>query len=207
MNSNPAQTRVAAVAVLKLLRPLQWIKNLFVFAPLLFSVSAWSFHSFWVTFAAFLAFCFAASAVYIFNDLNDAERDRRHPTKRFRPIASGQVAPWVAALAIVVLVALSAAVLIAAAPAALGAAGAYLLLNIAYTLRLKHLPVVDIFCIAAGFVLRVFAGGLALGVPISSWTFVTTLCLALYLASVKRHQELLRVDPTQERAQSCNSIR
>jgi decaprenyl-phosphate phosphoribosyltransferase len=135
-------------------------------------------------------FCLASSATYIINDIQDVERDRKHPKKSLtRPIASGAV-PVPMALA---LLAVLYAVLIAAAfwmPEVLGVIAIYALLNVAYTFYLKHQPVLDIFTIALGFVLRVYAGAMALSVPVSSWMFITTLCLALYLAAVKRRQEL-----------------
>jgi 4-hydroxybenzoate polyprenyltransferase len=139
---------------------------------------------------AALLFCLASSATYIINDIQDVERDRKHPKKSLtRPIASGAV-PVPTALG---LLALLYAVLIATAfymPEVLAVIAAYALLNVAYTFYLKRQPVLDIFTIALGFVLRVYAGAMALSVPVSSWMFITTLCLALYLAAVKRRQEL-----------------
>lgn len=176
--------------LLTLMRPRQWVKNGFVFAPLLFTGSFLQGDAIRHVLLAVVLFCVASSATYIVNDLHDIERDRRHPKKsRTRPLASGLVAP---AQALVLLVLLY-AVLIGAwfvAPAVIAVIAGYLLLNLAYTFLLKHQPVIDIFTIAIGFVLRVYAGAMALSVPMSSWMFVTTLCLALYLAAVKRRQEL-----------------
>jgi len=172
------------------MRPRQWVKNGFVFAPLLFTGSFLQGDAIRHVLLAVVLFCVASSATYIVNDLHDIERDRRHPKKsRTRPLASGLVAP---AQALVLLVLLY-AVLVGAwfvAPAVIAVIAGYLLLNLAYTFLLKHQPVIDIFTIAIGFVLRVYAGAMALSVPMSSWMFVTTLCLALYLAAVKRRQEL-----------------
>ncbi|WP_336597248.1 decaprenyl-phosphate phosphoribosyltransferase [Paraburkholderia bengalensis] len=185
-------------ALVRLVRPLQWIKNFFVFAPLLFSGKFRFESSIQNACIAFIAFCLVSSAVYVFNDLNDVERDRRHPKKRFRPIASGQIPPFVAAVMIGMLLAACVSISLPTTWRLLLVLGAYLLLNIGYTLQLKHQPVIDIFCIAAGFVLRVVAGAVVLGVPLSSWMFVTTLCLALYLASLKRRQELLAMKSDSE---------
>lgn len=139
---------------------------------------------------ATVLFCIASSATYIVNDLQDIERDRRHPTKSLtRPLAAGMVSVRAAVGLLTVLC----TVLVGGwfvVPKVLMVIGGYLVLNLAYTFVLKHEPVVDIFTIAAGFVLRVYAGAMALTVPVSSWMFITTLCLALYLAAVKRRQEL-----------------
>lgn len=176
--------------LLALMRPRQWVKNAFVLAPLLFSGE---FHDLDSVISALIAaglFCIASSATYIVNDLHDIEHDRRHPRKSLtRPLASGLVSPRSA----LVLLALLYGALIAAwfrFPEVIYVIIGYLLLNLAYTFVLKHQPVLDIFTIALGFVLRVYAGAMALSVPVSGWMFVTTLCLALYLASIKRRQEL-----------------
>lgn len=173
-----------------LLRPRQWVKNVFVFAPLIFAGEFLKLQSIEKVALAALIFCVASSATYILNDLTDIERDRRHPKKsKSRPLASGLVSiPQAITLLLILYVALLAAWFVM--PAVLYVVLGYLLLNLAYTFVLKHQPVIDIFTIAIGFVLRVYAGAMALSVPVSSWMFVTTLCLALYLAAVKRGQEL-----------------
>ena len=173
-----------------LLRPRQWVKNVFVFAPLIFAGEFLKLQSVEKVALAALIFCVASSATYILNDLTDIERDRRHPKKsKSRPLASGLVSVTQAiTLLLILYVALLAAWFVM--PAVLYVVLGYLLLNLAYTFVLKHQPVIDIFTIAIGFVLRVYAGAMALSVPVSSWMFVTTLCLALYLAAVKRGQEL-----------------
>ncbi len=176
--------------LIKLLRPSQWVKNIFVLAPLIFSGEFLHLESIKTSLLAFVLFCIASSATYIVNDLHDIERDRRHPTKsKTRPLAAGKVTVSMALGLLVFLLAL----LVAGgflAPRVLAVIAVYLLLNVAYSFVLKHQPVIDIFTIALGFVLRVYAGAMALAVPLSSWMFVTTLCLALYLAAVKRKQEL-----------------
>lgn len=141
---------------------------------------------------AALLFCLASSSVYIVNDIRDIEHDRRHSGKSAtRPLASGAISIRAAILLLCVLYAALAAGCFFI-PSVITAIAAYLFLNLAYSFVLKSLPVFDIFCIAAGFVLRVLAGADALGVPLSPWMFITSLCLALYLAAVKRRQELAR---------------
>ena len=175
---------------MRLLRPRQWVKNVFVLAPLIFAGEFLHPESIKTSLLAFALFCIASSATYIVNDLHDIERDRRHPTKsRTRPLAAGKVTvPAAFTLLGCLLMLLVAGSFMA--PRVMAVIAAYLLLNVAYSFVLKHQPVIDIFTIALGFVLRVYAGAIALSVPLSSWMFVTTLCLALYLAAVKRKQEL-----------------
>ncbi len=172
------------------MRPKQWVKNGFVAAPLIFSAEFLDPQAVGRTVLAILLFCLAASAVYIVNDMKDLERDRLHPKKSLsRPLAAGIVPPT---MAYVLLGAIYIVLLMGwwLEPKIVQVIVVYLALNIAYTFVLKHEPVVDIFTIAIGFVLRVYAGAMALSVPVSNWMLVTTLCLALYLAAVKRRQEL-----------------
>ncbi|WP_413628597.1 decaprenyl-phosphate phosphoribosyltransferase [Herbaspirillum frisingense] len=188
IRSNPPLTQ--ALGLIKLMRPKQWVKNGFVLAPLVFSgkflLSATVAHSL----LAVLLFCVASSATYVMNDMHDVERDRQHPRKsKTRPLAAGVVSMAAA----VVLLAILYSILVwgwFAAPKVMMIISGYMLLNLAYTFVLKHQPVVDIFTIAIGFVLRVYAGAVALDVPLSTWMAITTLCLALYLAAIKRRQEL-----------------
>ena len=178
------------LGLIRLMRPKQWIKNGFVLAPLVFAGQFLNFNAVGHALIAVALFCLASSATYIINDIQDVGRDRKHPRKSIsRPIASGVVTVPMA----LALLALLYTVLIAAAfwvPMVMTVIAAYAVLNVAYTFYLKRQPVLDIFTIAIGFVLRVYAGAMALSVPVSSWMFITTLCLALYLAAVKRRQEL-----------------
>jgi 4-hydroxybenzoate polyprenyltransferase len=177
-------------ALVRLLRPRQWIKNGFVFAPLVFSGSFVRRAAVIDTVVAAALFCVAASLVYVFNDLRDLAADRAHPVKRYsRPLASGEVSigqayAVMAGLTLVLLTGLL------VDPATTGVIWLYVLLNVAYTIKLKTVPVVDLFALAGGFVLRVQAGATALSLLISPWMLITTLCLALYLAAVKRRDEL-----------------
>jgi decaprenyl-phosphate phosphoribosyltransferase len=176
--------------LIRLMRPKQWIKNGFVLAPLMFTGEFLNLS--WISpalFATFL-FCVASSATYIVNDINDIERDRRHPKKsKSRPLASGVVTIPTALMLLAILYGTLAWGWFFAPEVVMVIVG-YLALNFLYTFFLKNIPVIDIFAIASGFVLRVYAGAVALSVPLSGWMAVTTLCLALYLAAVKRRQEL-----------------
>lgn len=182
-------------ALVRLLRPRQWAKNAFVLAPLIFSGSFRQPHAVLNSLLAFILFCAAASTAYIFNDIIDVAANAAHPVKsRTRPIAAGEVSLGWARAMCVGGIALVLAAFAWSRPTAL-AALVYVLLNFAYSVRLKQVPVVDIFVLASGFVLRVFAGAAAIPVPVSSWMLITTLSLALYLAVIKRRQELIDNGP------------
>jgi 4-hydroxybenzoate polyprenyltransferase len=177
-------------AILVSLRPRQWIKNGVLLAPLVFARQGDVGGAVVRALAALAIFCSITSAVYLFNDLLDRERDRLHPEKRHRPIAAGELPIPVAAVLAAVL---AAAGLICAALLSVPFAWAslsYILLQITYTLWLKHLVLLDVFAVAAGFVLRVVAGALVIGVPISNWLYLCTLLLALFLSMGKRRAEL-----------------
>lgn len=190
MSSVPVLRLNTMTGLLKLVRPKQWVKNAFVIMPLVFSGNLHDQEAAIRVVLAFVLFCLASSATYVMNDIHDVERDRKHPKKsKTRPIASGTVSIHAAILLLCVIVAglLGLGFLL---PSVFKVVGIYICLNVAYTFVLKHEPVIDIFVIATGFVLRVYAGTEAVGVELSGWMAVTTLCLALYLASVKRLQEL-----------------
>lgn len=178
-------------ALITLMRPRQWIKNSFVLAPLVFSGLIADYFSVINAMIAALLFCLASSATYIANDIHDIEQDRKHPEKiKKRPLASGAVTIQQAFILLVIIYGF----LLSGyffSPAVFYVIALYLGLNIAYTFVFKYLPIIDIFSIAIGFVLRVYAGTVVLNVPTSPWMMVTTLCLALFLAAIKRRQELL----------------
>lgn len=177
--------------IIKLLRPKQWLKNAFVFIPLLFRGLAFDTISFYNASIAFILFCIAASAVYVLNDIRDIEDDRKHPVKSMgRPLAAGQLSVKTAyyILGILYLILLTQLWYF---PDLLKVIAVYVGLNVLYTFMLKHQPVIDIFVIAIGFVLRIVAGAVAIAVQTSSWMLITTLCLALYMAAIKRRQEIL----------------
>ena len=182
--------RTGSLAIVRLLRPKHWIKNLFVLAPLIFSGLFTQQSARLYALFGMLLFCVAASIVYILNDLADRHLDALHPTKRFtRPLASGAVSVATARTLLIVLSALLLAGSFVSIPLEAVLVG-YIVLNVLYSTWLKHMPVIDIFCVAAGFVLRVYAGAVVIGVPLSSWMLVTTLAIALYLAAIKRRDEL-----------------
>jgi len=177
-------------SILKAVRPHQWVKNLFVAAPVVFAKRLGDPSSGLRAAAAFGAFCLLTSAVYLVNDLVDLEKDRAHPTKRHRPIASGKLKPEVArVLAALFALAAVGSGLALGVPFALTAVG-YLALNAAYSLRLKRIAFVDVACISVGFLLRVLAGALAIGVPASRWLLLCTLLLSALLGFGKRAHEL-----------------
>ncbi|HEX8694943.1 MAG TPA: decaprenyl-phosphate phosphoribosyltransferase [Longimicrobium sp.] len=193
-------------ALARLLRPRQWIKNGFVLAPAVFAGVYLERDSVLRALAATALFCVAASAVYVFNDLMDVETDRLHPVKRdTRPLASGAL-PVSTARAILAGLVVALALGVLAFPAVAPALAGYVALNAAYTLRLKHVAVVDLFCIASGFVLRIYAGARAVDVPLSAWMLITTLALALYLAAVKRRQELATSGPEARRVLGAYTV-
>ena len=174
-SSVPVSLKDQIFGLLALMRPKQWVKNGFVFAPLLFTGELLNANAVLQTVMAAVFFCIASSATYIVNDLHDIELDRQHPKKsKSRPLASGVVKPTAA---IFLLASLYLILLLGFyfMPKVLLVIAAYLVLNLAYTFFLKHQPVIDIFTIAIGFVLRVIAGSMALGVDASAWMCVTTL--------------------------------
>jgi 4-hydroxybenzoate polyprenyltransferase len=169
---------------------MQWAKNLFVLAPLVFGRRLEDPVALTHALLALIAFCCASSAVYLFNDIRDREEDRRHPVKRLRPLAAGTLAlpVAVAAMATLAVAAVAAALVVGdgLVPILLG----YLLLNLAYTLWLKHQVILDVMAISLGFVLRVLGGAAATAVEVSSWLMLCTIFLALFLAFSKRRHEL-----------------
>lgn len=175
---------------LRLIRIPQWIKNTFLFVPLLFSLNLFEFNFLIKTFAGFFIFCFTSSIVYIINDMNDIEADRAHPVKRNRPLAAGKVSQKnaytvIAILALPVLISLmffnlKFAILLLT----------YFLLNLFYSISFKHIVILDIFSIAAGFMIRVISGAFIINVEISYWLILTTMFISLFIAAMKRHSEL-----------------
>ncbi len=179
--------------IIKLLRPKQYIKNLFVFLPLFFGgyiteISHWT-----TTLWLFFSFCFASSAIYCLNDIVDADNDRSHPVKRNRPIASGVISKTTAIIIMLLCISISILLLYIGKIKILSSLiiFAYLILNILYCFWLKRISIADIFCIAFGFVLRVAAGGIASGIWISPWIVLMTFLLTLLLATSKRRYDVI----------------
>ncbi len=175
---------------LKLIRAPQWIKNLFVFVPLLFSKHFFDKDYFILSLAGFAIFCLTSSLVYIVNDIIDIEADRAHPVKKERPLPSGKISKKQASITAFILFLIIIFSGINFNPLFLALIGSYLILNLFYSLKWKHIVLVDIFCIAAGFMIRVIAGAYIIEVEISSWLLLTTMFISLFLAIMKRKSEL-----------------
>ncbi len=178
---------------ISLFRIPQWIKNLFVFVPLLFSRHLFDLEYLFIVLGGFVIFCLTSSVVYIINDIIDSEADKYHPVKKNRPVASGEITQKSAAIAafvlfLIVLFSLQYFEFLFSLSAAV-----YLLLNVFYSFWFKHVVLLDIFSIAAGFMIRVVAGAFIINVEISSWLILTTMFLSLYLAVMKRRSELVVV--------------
>ncbi|WP_156027100.1 UbiA prenyltransferase family protein [Sporocytophaga myxococcoides] len=178
--------------IIKLIRVYQWPKNFFVFLPLFFSGKILAFENFKKVLWVFLAFCLVASAVYIINDLFDIKSDKKHPEKRFRPIASGAISIPYAIILCGGLLSFSITIALSQFNTLilfflLG----YFLLNILYSLRLKKIAIVDLMVIAIGFILRVFVGGVSIDTALSKWLVLMTFLLALFLGFAKRRDDLL----------------
>lgn len=178
-------------ALIKTMRPRQWTKNGFVFFALVFDKQLLQLTPFARTLAGFALFCLVSSAVYIFNDLADIEADRRHPEKKKRPLPSGQLSQAAAWAAGILLVGASLPLGWLLSPALAAVLAVYFLINLAYSRWLKHVPILDVLIIAAGFVLRVHAGTTLIEVErFSPWLYVVTTLGALYLGFGKRRSEL-----------------
>ncbi len=176
-----------------LLRPLQWVKNSFLFAPLIFSKHLFEEGYFFTELLAVAAFCLLSSSVYALNDIADRQADRDHPIKKNRPVASGILSASQAALIASVVFALAVVVSANLSLKFQLAAGLYFVLNIGYSFWLKQVMLVDIFVIAAGFMLRVLAGAFAIDVKVSHWLVLCTLFVSLFLAASKRRGEILLI--------------
>ena len=189
----PGGVRVTGFArsVLTELRPRQWVKNLLVLAPLLFSQNLLVPEAVVRALAAFALFCLASSSVYLLNDIQDYKKDRLHPTKRRRPIASGELgvgAAWTI-MTVLLMCALAGGLALSTTTAMILAA--YWIINLLYSVWLKHIVILDLFALASGFVLRVVGGGIAIQVEISHWLVLCTMLLALFLGFSKRRHELM----------------
>lgn len=185
------------LAYIRVARPHQYVKNAFIWFPLFFGLKLSDPHAVLNVFWAFVSFSFVASAVYVLNDIQDINEDREHPQKRNRPLASGALSISDAVVFSICLFAASFCVSLVSLPKQfILIIFIYLLLNIFYSFYLKHIAIVDVVCIALGFVLRVIAGGIVSAVPVSHWIIITTFLLAIFLALGKRRDDLLN---------SCNA--
>jgi 4-hydroxybenzoate polyprenyltransferase len=189
------------IVFLALARPKQWIKNFFILIPAVFGAHSLDVRLFSALSATFAAFCLFSSSVYVVNDILDRERDRLHPKKRLRPIARGDISVPAAAVFcfLTIITATGLALWVNKAVALLG--GVYFCMNCLYSCRIKHVPVIDVFCIASGFILRVYAGGTAVSIPISPWLMLNVFFLSLFLGFGKRRSEL-----THSRGEGCRAV-
>ncbi|AFM19682.1 4-hydroxybenzoate polyprenyltransferase-like prenyltransferase [Mycolicibacterium chubuense NBB4] len=187
--------------IVKAMRPRQWVKNVLVFAAPVAALGderyVYDYRQVLVKVAiAFVAFCLAASAVYLVNDARDVEADRAHPTKRFRPIAAGVVPEWLAYVLAVVLGVASLAISMLATPNLAVVMAIYIGIQLAYCFGLKHQPVIDICIVSSGFLIRAIAGGVAADVPLSQWFLLMMAFGSLFMAAGKRYAELQLAERT-----------
>lgn len=185
---------MALVELFKSIRPQQWLKNLFIFAPLIFSENIFNRSMFLQSLLAFAVFCLLSGALYILNDLKDLEEDRIHPIKSKRPLAAGELKKRQAITAFVILSFISLLFASLVNEEFLWVCLVYYVLQIAYSFALKHVVILDVFIVASGFFLRVIAGAVAIQVQISPWLLICTTLLALFLALSKRRHEILLLD-------------
>jgi 4-hydroxybenzoate polyprenyltransferase len=196
MSLNGPEADAAAVGGLTLraawraMRPRQWTKNLLVFAPLVFSGLLLSFEACWQSCLAFVAFSAAASGIYVLNDIFDRDEDRHHPAKRLRPVAAGDLSVTVAFSLVLVLTVAAMCVAAVLGLAAVLCVTGFVILNIAYSYRLKQVVIIDVMAIAGGFTLRCLGGAAAIGVEASTWLLSCTALLALLVGFGKRRHEL-----------------
>lgn len=181
------------MAGIKLLRPAQWIKNTFVFMPLIFGARLFHWEEFSLVAAMFVTFCLASSATYILNDYVDVQQDRAHPLKKSRPLASGIISPAVAffLMAVLLVATFGLSALLGAPRSCYLLLAAYLGLQVAYCFLLKNLVILDVLSISLGFLLRVLAGAEVVDLPLSSWLLLCTFSVAIFLALGKRRHEVV----------------
>jgi len=176
-----------------LIRVPQWIKNLFVFVPLLFSMHFFESGYFIISLKAFFIFCLASSFIYIINDLVDLEADANHPKKKNRPLPSGKISKKSAVILSVVILFIFFGLAFDTNVEFKYFLTAFVILNVLYSFYFKHIVILDVFSIAAGFSIRVLAGAAIISVPISDWLILTTMFISLFLGVMKRHSELEQV--------------
>lgn len=187
-----AKDRSAFAALMAAMRPRQWAKNVLVFAAPLAAGRLFELDVLIPSIGAFVAFCLISSATYLINDVRDVEIDRGHPKKSARPIAAGQLSPKAAVIAAVVLAVAAVALSFVISLALTGVVIAYAVFTLAYSLALKHEPVIELALLAMGFLLRAIAGGAASGLPISQWFLIVAGFGSLFMAAGKRYSELDR---------------
>lgn len=187
--------------ILSLMRIKHYIKNLLIFLPLFFSGSFMNMELVRINVIGFVAFCMLTSAVYIFNDMCDANKDKLHTTKCNRPIASGRISKRSAGLLLVVLLSISilfALYIFSGNISVFVIMVAYMILNILYSIKLKNIPILDVSIIAAGFILRLIFGGVISDIPISNWLYLTVIAISFYMGYGKRRNEILMEEGTRK---------
>ncbi len=184
--------------LLRLLRPRQWIKNLAVFAAIVFTGHLFDSEAFQKVLIAFFVYCGLSSAIYVVNDIFDVKKDKRHPFKRFRPLAHGDISLPLAVATALLLIIISMYIGFFITPAFFISIIVYLFLQLSYSVFLKHIAIIDILAIAAGYILRVYAGEFASGFHISVWLLLTTISISMFLAIGKRRSELTLISAHSE---------
>ena len=183
-------------SIIKLMRPHQYIKNLFIFAPLFFMMQIGDIPLLTQATLAFIAFSLTSSAVYILNDYHDIEEDREHPEKRYRPLASGAISKPQAIIIMLVLFIIGFTLMTSLSVNAAGILAVYVTMNIAYSAYLKHVAIMDVVIISIGFVLRLFVGSAVTDIGLSMWIVIMTFLLALFMALAKRRDDVLIYNDT-----------
>ena len=197
-------------SILRLTRPKQWIKNMFVFIPMFFGGELFDLHSVWLAVLTFFAFSLVASSIYCYNDIVDIDADRNHPVKCMRPIASGEVSIRLGYILMTLTFCLGMGVLLLLPPEVMSQVMAvivlYYVLNLAYCSKLKQFAILDVCIVAFGFVLRILAGGFACELALSNWIVIMTFLLTLFMSFAKRRDDVLRMNSTGE-APRKNTVR
>lgn len=197
-------------SILRLTRPKQWIKNMFVFIPMFFGGELFDLHSVWLAVLTFFAFSMVASSIYCYNDIVDVDADRHHPVKCLRPIASGEVSIRLGYILMTLTFCLGMGVLLMLPPEVMSPVMAvivfYYVLNLAYCSKLKQFAILDVCIVAFGFVLRILAGGFACELALSNWIVIMTFLLTLFMSFAKRRDDVLRMNSTGE-APRKNTVR
>ena len=197
-------------SILRLTRPKQWIKNMFVLIPMFFGGELFDLHSVWLAVLTFFAFSLVASSIYCYNDIVDVDADRHHPVKCLRPIASGEVSIRLGYILMTLTFCLGMGVLLMLPPEVMSPVMAvivfYYVLNLAYCSKLKQFAILDVCIVAFGFVLRILAGGFACELALSNWIVIMTFLLTLFMSFAKRRDDVLRMNSTGE-APRKNTVR
>ncbi len=197
-------------SILRLTRPKQWIKNMFVFIPMFFGGELFDLHSVCLAVLTFFAFSLVASSIYCYNDIVDIDADRNHPVKCMRPIASGEVSIRLGYILMTLTFCLGMGVLLLLPPEVMSPVMAvivfYYVLNLAYCSKLKQFAILDVCIVAFGFVLRILAGGFACELALSNWIVIMTFLLTLFMSFAKRRDDVLRMNSTGE-APRKNTVR